>query len=840
MAPGRIAGTGITRPKRATTLTQALNKQATAGTERRAAGAGAGARDGVKRSYSFHGAASIADPSGLGAVGAASAMHGVASPRGGGAAVGALRDGGGAGFAADTGSILASIDAVSRMSLGVNGMSKASTVQTQKKSVLRTSTVTTETRTRMSTVAFQVDGVEHVERVERVGGFVEDSQACAAQSVSAFGGMSACGRVGTTTSITTRAPAGAAKVASGAVTAPSTDSLGERPRTNISTRTSGPQSARAATRAVTAPPARSPRERLETRASATTRAPQSARAAMGATTQPPGDSPRFARPGAASGFADVGGVAAQTAARPVSPGDDKRGRTATTASTMAAKSMSSITAPQARGNLQVQRSETFEDNTIDVGGGMRAMKTVGASCAAPKPALGPKNSFFGTSERMEPTKWKRWANMVNKQTLGAHYDYIVGSLSAFEAEEDEERLAHDMRHADELHHRHPDDEPHPLVGQPRPPAAAAFTDRAARLREGRGAKAALMPPTESNVPPATAADCTCPVCRPHEQRPAGQPSHLVHYNMVNRCAKDHHPEPAFNPGHFSAGMTMSLPHLPGNPAVPEDEEKTFGRRMGRKIKHTVPTSPGAGRTLLHRSFSEDDLRAAGGYNQELMMEISEQRCKLRQAWQSRKGDSAPRTGVALALSVREDDPPPPTRIVSCTRAPGVFSDKASFTQQGLYSTDYFNQEVFRYADPDRIRGRSQPPTSMLDRSEFAGTPSGERGNHMWTSGNPVTMDGKDSSQRPLGSSAVFASSSFRSNAGNRSALVSCMLDHDLCNRSFAMEAHYRLQTEPHFAEMCSHTKGSRAFGKSVADMIKQRNGHAFSARVRDNLTWDAE
>lgn len=40
----------------------------------------------------------------------------------------------------------------------------------------------------------------------------------------------------------------------------------------------------------------------------------------------------------------------------------------------------------------------------------------------------------------------------------------------------------------------------------------------------------------------------------------------------------------------------------------------------------------------------------------------------RQAWQGSQGDAPVRTGVALAMSMREGDPPPPTKIAAVTKA----------------------------------------------------------------------------------------------------------------------------------------------------------------------------
>lgn len=55
------------------------------------------------------------------------------------------------------------------------------------------------------------------------------------------------------------------------------------------------------------------------------------------------------------------------------------------------------------------------------------------------------------------------------------------------------------------------------------------------------------------------------------------------------------------------------------------------------------------------------------------------------------------------------------------------------------------QETFRFANPANVRGRSQPPPA-LDR-DFAGTPSGEWGSHIWSlppSDAPLVVPGSQS------------------------------------------------------------------------------------------------
>eukprot|EP00429_Kryptoperidinium_foliaceum_P009222 CAMPEP_0176025746 /NCGR_PEP_ID=MMETSP0120_2-20121206/12600_1 /TAXON_ID=160619 /ORGANISM="Kryptoperidinium foliaceum, Strain CCMP 1326" /LENGTH=661 /DNA_ID=CAMNT_0017358933 /DNA_START=70 /DNA_END=2055 /DNA_ORIENTATION=- len=471
------------------------------------------------------------------------------------------------------------------------------------------------------------------------------------------------------------------------------------------------------------------------------------------------------------------------------------------------------------------------------GGGVTAVRT-NDTCGTFGTMTSGQSLAFGIGERLEPTKWKRWSNKVDRLALSAHYEYIVGDLhSAFKVE-DAEKAEHDDRMAAMLHKRHPDDPAHPLENEPVPVATCAFPDRAGRLREGRGAKSAMMPREEPPAEPEVHAACDCAVCSPFKQKAAGQPSHLVHSNRALRCSKDTHPDMSLGESQrsqllFGSSLSKSLPHFEGNPNLPQDEEEAFHKAMGRKVKHATATSPGAGTSLMHRSFSVDNIRAAGGFNQALGGEICEHRSLRRQDWQGTRTSSPVRTGVALALSMREGDPPPPTRIVSVTKAPGVFRNM--FSAESEKSTTYFNQDNFRFSDSAHVRGRSQPPP-VLDR-EFAGSPTLECGTHSaWRRRDPLTAnDGELKSPALGGSMSARAAPSFRKNLGNRSGLTSSMLNHELCDKYFAMETEYRMQTEPHFATLCAMSQDTKEWGKTMAHSFKTRNGR--SGNIKEQLMW---
>lgn len=475
------------------------------------------------------------------------------------------------------------------------------------------------------------------------------------------------------------------------------------------------------------------------------------------------------------------------------------------------------------------------------------------SLKAPSPKVTPGAAAKGTRpSTMEPTRWKKWTALVDRQTLGAHYDYIVGDLSAVFTEPNVEQQRYDEVLTAGLHNTHPEDCARRHPAEEGLAAASAFTDRALRLREGKGARAALF--VDPQPAPAASHDqgsCTCSVCCPQSSMPAGQPSHLVHYNRVPRCGRDSHDAvPTRTVGGKTSSdqvaKSMTLPDSLGDTDAPlgEEHERTFHRGMGRKVRTDLMTTPGGGRVMPHRSLSVDCVRTAGDHNQELTSEISCQRGLRRQAWQDHVGvgPGTPRHGVALVLGMRRDgDPPAPTSICSSHRAPGVFRHGASAESETF--ARYYNEPLLRFADPASVRGRSGPCTTS-SATGCAGVPSGDSGSHMWSRSSPVAMDDcKDTTCRSALSTTSGSRTfrSFRSNPGNTSRLVSHMLNHEECSEHFAMHAEYRKQTEPEFAALCAATQDHKRGLTVLVDAIKQRNAPSVhDSELKRSLMWQQE
>jgi len=471
---------------------------------------------------------------------------------------------------------------------------------------------------------------------------------------------------------------------------------------------------------------------------------------------------------------------------------------------------------------------------VEVGGGFKSKRTG----YAPKPALGPKNDFFEAGERMEATKWQRWAQQVDKRTLGAHYAYQMADLPAAIAMPDPNQQEHDDWMTDALHKKRPEEASHPREKDAKPSMHTAFNDRSARMREGKGLKTTLMASDQAPTEWGEHGDCSCSICKPHTCRPAGQPSHHVHSNKVPRCNKDSTPtQPAWElekTHTFNSDKLATAVAHPDRGAAPVVEEKAFAQNMGRKIKPANPTSPGAG-ALSHRSFSTDSRPIAGDFDQEARGNVfPTTRSKSRQRWQGRAGDVPNRSGVALVLSARTDDPPAPSQVCASRKADGHF--KSTFSSESEQFSQYYNQEMFRFADARSPRGRSQPPPSR--DPELAGMATGVKGSHLFNCGNPLTMRGKDQSATSLCSSRNLSpKATFRSNPGNNSSAMNSVINHDIVEQGHANETAWRMQMDVPFMTLCGHTVNVVEKGREHAESIKSARGHVRSTGISSNLQW---
>mmetsp|Transcript_80637 Transcript_80637/g.168119 ORF Transcript_80637/g.168119 Transcript_80637/m.168119 type:complete len:888 (-) Transcript_80637:122-2785(-) len=427
------------------------------------------------------------------------------------------------------------------------------------------------------------------------------------------------------------------------------------------------------------------------------------------------------------------------------------------------------------------------------------------------------------TEMVEQEKWQKWRQLVEKNTLGGHYDRMPVLLRTDYTVDDPDQKEHDAALADSrmLHNRRPSDVLHPKADHPKPPAATAFNDRACRLREGRGMRRALM----KDDPPVTEwthhGNCSCSICKPSDMKAAGVLSHESHYNKVPPCGKDYHSllpgqlpgEPGISKTFKSEGIGKTLTH--GGAADSADEEKYFMRFLGRKVRGGQSPDCGSG-MMMHRSMSENDIRyiAAGQYplkHPELLTHGS----KGHQPWQVSLGSARVRHGMDYVLDPHPQDPPPPSQVVASRKARGIFNETHSDEAARLALLR--NQEVLRFADPLNVFKRP-----VFTDSENARVAAG-----MTSADFQRTQDVRCGNLR----------CSPRRGLSNSSSAMGLLLHHDNVNKTFEQEKAWRLRTDPLFADLCMHTSKNSTTQKQLVESLKNTHG-IHVVKAKDEMLWE--
>jgi hypothetical protein len=392
-----------------------------------------------------------------------------------------------------------------------------------------------------------------------------------------------------------------------------------------------------------------------------------------------------------------------------------------------------------------------------------------------------------------------------KPKVGGHYEYICGDL--LENESDEERDEHDRMLADTLHRRGPSDVPHPWLSRPRNPMNSAFTDRAVRLRDGRSTKLLTTDPAHGTE---WALDGVCHTSAsgPSRASAAGAASHEICSKKYPYCAQDSRPAIRDFWGletNKSAGVGDTL----ASRAPTKEHEEAFRKSMNGKIKaiggsprSTLEPSRETG-MLPHRPAMPGSPPAAGIYNER----GAEDSFRARSAVQGSRSCSPLRSGVALVLSPRPGDPPPPTKI--SLNQKGNARGKQVFSSEAEAHAKHFNQEVFRYSDPKSPRGRyAQTP----DYEGLAGVPT---------------------SARDAKADRMFTSPS-RLATLNSSLAMSYSLDRDLQTEVKAQERQYRLKHEKAFSDLCTTASEHALTQRTLMSTVKSLVGHNTSSI---DFTW---
>mmetsp|Transcript_46753 Transcript_46753/g.100062 ORF Transcript_46753/g.100062 Transcript_46753/m.100062 type:complete len:585 (-) Transcript_46753:101-1855(-) len=444
---------------------------------------------------------------------------------------------------------------------------------------------------------------------------------------------------------------------------------------------------------------------------------------------------------------------------------------------------------------------------------------------SPKPEA--RKSFGGT-KRIDRESWRTIAEQASRN-LGGHYTRIDADLG--EITFDQERDDHDAMLADTLHRRRPSDQPHPLLTSPRAPMKIAFTDRAAKKREGRGVKAVLAKDPHVPTEWKTNADCGCDVCHPEVAPNAGSPSHLASKSRLCRCVRDSPPTRMFwesdvSPTYDSDLFATTSRYATTSGPVPKRSEVGFRRTMGRKVTQDRSPSPSdrlgcpdshrMGSSGVHHfrsrsADSRDFSGAAGAYNQDYKPEIGLSGYKARQQFQASNTDPGPhRSGVALILSPRHSDPPAPTKILVDRRGDGTY--KMGYSKESEQYSVCGNQEVFRFSDPANFVGRPAGPVKL---------------------DNHAGMSVKELRERPA------SPGSPRRDAGmsNASRLVSKVINQDANEKNELAQTLARQKCDSNFISVCNYTVGEVQERKQRAAEARLAHGPSCSDAVKNQLSW---
>jgi len=389
---------------------------------------------------------------------------------------------------------------------------------------------------------------------------------------------------------------------------------------------------------------------------------------------------------------------------------------------------------------------------------------------------------------MEATRAKSWSRLVDKKTLGAHYDYVVGELGAVRSTQDEGKAQHDRLLARE---------------ECAQQGKSGFTDRSRRICEGQGAREALMPAgAKFETLEATSLVDFLQV----DHHAAGQISHQVSYNRRPLCGKDVAPGQAASgkvADNFNSQKVLSVlgDAVATLESMPSADEERFVTSMGRKAK------PVAGAMMKHRGDQQAG-PVAGDYDK------LRSGAELLQRSPRHVRPASARTGVAMALEARESDPSICTNAIAQSKAKAAFAD-GQYSEEAHRHARAQNQQMYRFASP-----RQQRSSAMVQQSEKsprgAGAPSSAR-------------------RRPdLVASPRSTTPTPRS---NRSCSMARALDLEAAGREAVEERHQRQQQEGAFADICRFTTESRQAQLESSRSIKSALGHMQSSGVASQLVW---
>lgn len=485
----------------------------------------------------------------------------------------------------------------------------------------------------------------------------------------------------------------------------------------------------------------------------------------------------------------------------------------------------------------------------------------------------PRKSVFGIGERVDATAWN---TVVQKQTLSAHYAYVVGDLHGRKAKQDEEKKEFDLQLFRMLNGALPGEEPCSPRPLSTPPMRTAFTDRCVRLREGAGGRATLFSEgaqLESDPGTGHEAGCKCPTCAPFSLRPAGQPTPRTWNNkflgVEIRDAMASSPSSARSgrgrqctPRHLTSGI-FEASHNGSRNLSGEEVELCFIKELGRRLK--------AGQV---RTLSEDASRAAGGFNRSV---FEDTRKKVRDF---EAVDPYERTSVAQAMAPLPTDPPPPNLLAVHwwkPKEPAAAEGKGGKAAKppsdivpvpDLTKCAWSKVEEAKAENKEEalwhFRSRAQeapdgpvPVKSTCKKGEGLREFSEEQQRLAVYWNQPLLrydlLAADPNSLRPLRCRSLPPNTSNRNpllldqerpakarpqlmNA-NCGLSVKQVTDHEALAADAVRERGERMQTEKHFAELCAHVAHEKKEKAQEASSMK-RNYLATSSEMTMSLRWD--
>lgn len=325
------------------------------------------------------------------------------------------------------------------------------------------------------------------------------------------------------------------------------------------------------------------------------------------------------------------------------------------------------------------------------------------------------------------------------------------------------------------------------------------------------------------------------------ERPgAGQPTHLVAYNLLPACLQDT-PED-FRERLFRRRSSENVAGCLRRPNHSDEADRTalaesedvFRRACGRKVRsdkvaegHFVLDVKGTARGLGSEALSSTSelprarTPMAGNYNRA----SAEHQTRSRLDFEGRAGEPPPRSGMLMVLEPRESDPPPPWQISASRKADGLRD--AGISEENHKNAIHWNPGMYRYEHQDlRPRSRSVPPRNS---DGFAGVPSSsqKRGTFEWARGEY---------EGPSGGKALGRGRFSQSNASENFRSVTNAAE---VAQEDERARRLRLDTDKQFAALCRHTADASQSMRGTVSRLESRINRSSSANMAAAMYWEA-